>query len=1396
MQRTKRVIFAAAAAAVSSVSFWQFKVQGATFTWSGAGTDDNLSNTANWVGNVAPSTSADFVAFSIASPPRTTPSTNGGAATYGTISFLAGIPAFNIGGSNPLTIGVPGTGAPLVNNTAGVDHTFSSALNIVGGTINMAAGGFVFSGPVNIGNGGTANTNNVTVIGGSTVSFSGGLASGGASLNFGSGGSGNDAAANFTGLALLSTDNSAHNGQIFINGGVVRISNGNALGSGTVTTQLSSGGTGKGMLELTGDITVNTNIVNRARSGIGSIMLRNVSGNNTLNNVFTDTGGSTFSYESAGGNLTIASWNTTKTGTGRFLNLSGAGNGQINNWTPASGATITLNKSGAGNWILGTGMNNTNGSFVAANVTGGTLTFDTGLGARMTGSATISTGGAVEVRASGGVDGEIGNGTTPTTILVQNGGTFDATTFTQYNLQVSQTFIGGGTVKVGQIGFFGDSAVYIGNNSANSVGTFTLQGNANINHSFPSPTGGLHFDLGNTTTVGGGVNDLMTISGNLTLDSSSSQIPIFINPLSGTLANGTYTLITYGGSLTGSASDLVLAGAASGGTTRQSFTLSTATPGQINMLVSGAPASLVWKGDGGGNAWDVVTTSDWLNGAAADKFFQFDNVTFNDTTANTTVNIGTLVSPSSIVVDTNQSYTVQGSGTITGATGLTKSGAGTLIVTNSGTNDFTGAVAINGGTLIVGSGGVDGAIGTGSTLTNNGALVINKNLGAANYTIGQAISGTGQLIHRGSGATVLTGSNTYTGATTIEAGRLQITTAAGLGDSTAGTTVNSGAELAVFNTMTMNEPLTINGYGLGGTAATPTGALHTGGSTSVTWAGPITLAGDAAIKIDGNGASLNLPGTVSGTGLNLTLAADGGGNGTVTGTISLGTGSIIKAGTGQWTLATPNLTYSGAIINAGVLQYGNGTVTGNAPLPTGTITLPGGTIAFNNTGSYAVSNTITGAGGVAIGPGGATVTLTGDLSGFTGTIAALSGGTNTPNSTLIVPVATGATSIFIADTNLTGVGQGIIRLTNSNAVANNATLEIDTSQQQGTGRLEIGNASTFNFGTIILHPRNNASATILALDGNNTINGPMRINTGGNFVNLQANAGATLTVTGSIHPAGTVNGNPEGDLPGNSRGLVLGGAGDGTFSGNITNRPDDLTHVGITVFKSGTGTWRLTGTNDYIGNVGQTAANAGFAANAANVVQNGTLVLVGTGAQAPVLSNTNTSAFTDIQGGRLVFDGAAGTDPNIVNTLLSSSFHATGGFNNTTEKIRSSTSNGTLGLGMSYDGASRVTVGFTVFGDANLDGKANALDFNVLANNFGAGSGAFWYQGDFNYDGQVNSMDFSALSQNFNAAAPIPTATPELSTPVLGALVPEPAGLLMAGCALGLMRRRSRRNAR
>ncbi len=108
-------------------------------------------------------------------------------------------------------------------------------------------------------------------------------------------------------------------------------------------------------------------------------------------------------------------------------------------------------------------------------------------------------------------------------------------------------------------------------------------------------------------------------------------------------------------------------------------------------------------------------------------------------------------------------------------------------------------------------------------------------------------------------------------------------------------------------------------------------------------------------------------------------------------------------------------------------------------------------------------------------------------------------------------------------------------------------------------------------------------------------------------------------------------------------------------------------------------------------------------------------------------------------------------------------------------------------LGIStFDGqpvsGSTVLVHYTYAGDANLDGKVNALDFNALATNFGQNAGSdVWTQGDFNYDGVVNTQDFTALASNFNQV---------LASPSLGTLVPEPASLALVVAIWAIGRRR------
>jgi hypothetical protein len=97
-------------------------------------------------------------------------------------------------------------------------------------------------------------------------------------------------------------------------------------------------------------------------------------------------------------------------------------------------------------------------------------------------------------------------------------------------------------------------------------------------------------------------------------------------------------------------------------------------------------------------------------------------------------------------------------------------------------------------------------------------------------------------------------------------------------------------------------------------------------------------------------------------------------------------------------------------------------------------------------------------------------------------------------------------------------------------------------------------------------------------------------------------------------------------------------------------------------------------------------------------------------------------------------------------------------------------------LSESIDGTS-ILIRYTVMGDANLDGRVNALDFNALATDFGR-SEQFWFTGDFSDDGLVTTADFNALAGNFNGLLPSPTAA-------LGAAVPEPCGCSLVILLLG-----------
>ncbi len=222
----------------------------------------------------------------------------------------------------------------------------------------------------------------------------------------------------------------------------------------------------------------------------------------------------------------------------------------------------------------------------------------------------------------------------------------------------------------------------------------------------------------------------------------------------------------------------------------------------------------------------LVSGSTTLNGGVA----QFNN--------NATFGSGVLTSNGGAIEATTNNLTlanlmtlgtggltVQGAATgltlnglISGSTGLTKVGTGELIL--SGANTFQGGTTLNAGTLTLGDAA---ALGTGAltvtgagtlqsnaALTTSNAITLNANLtvgGVNPLTLGGVVSGGSGLIKTGASSLALTGNNTYTGTTALNAGSLVVGSNTALGTSvlnaTAGTTLDASAAVSLGNNINL-----------------------------------------------------------------------------------------------------------------------------------------------------------------------------------------------------------------------------------------------------------------------------------------------------------------------------------------------------------------------------------------------------------------------------------------------------------------------------------------------------------------------------------------------------------------------------------------------------------------
>ncbi|MCE9556019.1 MAG: autotransporter-associated beta strand repeat-containing protein [Planctomycetes bacterium] len=241
-------------------------------------------------------------------------------------------------------------------------------------------------------------------------------------------------------------------------------------------------------------------------------------------------------------------------------------------------------------------------------------------------------------------------------------------------------------------------------------------------------------------------------------------------------------------------------------------------------------------------------------------------------------------------------------GTSPHVTRLNKNGIGTW--TLSGANTYTGETSINIGTLQLGNGGGSGSLSPLSAISNNATLAFNRiNTLTQGTDFSSVISGTGAVIQAGSGTTILNGTNTYAGLTTVSNGILNVQNASALGSTATGTTVSNGATLQIQGVSVGAEALTLDGNGFFG----QNGALVNVSGTN-NYAGLVTLASGSTIASDSGTLNLTNVGTITGAGFGLTLK--GVADGSVASIIGTGTGPVTKTGLGVWTLSGAN-TYTG-----------------------------------------------------------------------------------------------------------------------------------------------------------------------------------------------------------------------------------------------------------------------------------------------------------------------------------------------------------------------------------------------------------------------------------------------------------------------------------------------------